>query len=72
MSTAATTDRLLSSREAAELLGLREQTLSLWRCVKRQPQPTYVKIGSRAVKYRLRDLEAFIERGVVGGDPDPQ
>ena len=64
--------RLLSSREAAELLGLREQTLALWRCVKRQPQPTYVKIGSRAVKYRLRDLEAFIERGTVGGASDPE
>jgi predicted DNA-binding transcriptional regulator AlpA len=59
------TARLLSSREAAAVIGIQEQTLALWRCLKRSPQPKYIKVGSRAIRYRLADLEAFLQRGEV-------
>lgn len=52
-----------TSKEAAEILGVREETLAAWRCTKRYPL-SYVKIG-RKVFYRGKDLEKFIESRVV-------
>ena len=52
--------RLATPEEAAEILGVSTGTLSVWRSVGRYNLP-FVKIGSR-VRYRLRDLDAFIER----------
>lgn len=49
---------LLSREEAAAYLGVAPATLATWATTKRYPLPM-VKIG-RVVKYRLRDLEAFI------------
>lgn len=57
---------LKTRREAAFLLGIREQTLATWACHGRYSLP-YVKIGRRAM-YRQSDLDAFIERNVVGGE----
>lgn len=51
---------LLNRKEAAEFLGTTEGTLAVWATTKRYNLPM-VKIG-RLVKYRLSDLEAFIER----------
>jgi predicted DNA-binding transcriptional regulator AlpA len=51
-------DRLIDEAEAAEILGIAKQTLSVWRCTGRYGLP-FVKIG-RLVRYRLRDLEQFI------------
>ena len=39
------------------------QQLAVWRCTKRYPL-TYVKYG-RTVRYRRKDLDAFIESGVT-------
>jgi len=50
--------KLLTERETAERLGVKAQTLSVWRSTKRYSL-AYVKIG-RSVKYDERDLEAFI------------
>lgn len=58
-SSAPTLSRLLTESEAAELLGVTPQTLSVWRCTKRYPL-VYVKAG-RLVRYRAKDLEKFIE-----------
>lgn len=52
-------DILLSRREAAQHLGVTEGTLAIWKCTKRYPLP-YLKVG-RKVKYRLSDLEAFLQ-----------
>lgn len=49
---------LLTRREAADYLGVSEQTLAIWKCTGRYKLP-YVKIG-RLVKYRKSDLDAFI------------
>jgi excisionase family DNA binding protein len=51
--------QLLSRKEAAAYLGITEGTLAVWNCTKRYPIP-YVKIG-RLAKYRVADLDAFIE-----------
>ena len=55
---------LLSRREAALYLGVSEQTLAIWKCTGRYNLPV-VKIGGLA-KYRKADLDAFIERRLVG------
>ena len=43
--------------QAAEYLGLAVSTLNKWRC--HGGGPVYIKMG-RAVRYRVKDLEAFI------------
>ncbi len=52
---------LLSVREAAGLLGIKEDTLRHWLCDRRLP---FVKAGGRTLLKR-RDLEAFIEAQTV-------
>jgi len=51
---------LLSRREAAHYLGVKEQTLAVWLCTKRYNLP-FVRIG-RLVKYKKSDLDAFIHQ----------
>ena len=51
--------KLMTRREAASYLGIKEQTLALWAHANRYDLP-YYKIGSTA-KYKLEDLERFIE-----------
>lgn len=50
---------LLSRREAAAYLGVKQQTLAVWLCTRRYEIPI-VKIG-RLVKYKKADLDAFIQ-----------
>lgn len=52
-------EKLITPAQTAELLGIKEQTLTVWRCTKRYPLP-YVKVG-RSVKYREADVRQFIE-----------
>ena len=61
---AAVSSPLLSRKEAASFLGLKEQTLAAWATVGRYDLP-FVRVG-RLVKYRLADLEKFLERRTVG------
>lgn len=49
---------LLTTPEAAELLGVSPKTLEVWRCTKRYPL-AYVKIGA-AVRYQKSAILAFI------------
>lgn len=53
---------LLTPAQAAEILGVTIGTLAVWRCTARYPL-SFVKIGRR-VKYRLADINNFIENGV--------
>jgi predicted DNA-binding transcriptional regulator AlpA len=57
------TQILLTAEEAARLLGVTPCTLSIWRCSKRYPL-NYIKIGGK-VRYRLSDIEQFVESRVV-------
>ncbi len=56
--------QLLTRTEAAKFLGVKASTLAHWKCTGRY-NLQLVKIG-RLVKYRISDLEKFIEKGVVG------
>ena len=56
-------EKLLSRREAAEMLGVTVDTLATWKCKQRYDLPV-VMIG-RLPKYRLADLLAFIERNTL-------
>lgn len=57
-------DRLLNELEAAQFCGLAPSTLATWRSTGRYALP-FVKVG-RLVRYRLSDLEAWIERRLQG------
>jgi len=50
-------DGMLSTRDAARVLGIRPRTLEHWRSI--ATGPTYSKIG-RAVRYSRGALEKFI------------
>ena len=50
---------LLDSQQAADFLGIKVGTLAVWQCTKRYNLPS-VKVG-RLRKYRLSDLQAFIQ-----------
>ena len=56
---AAGLSRLLTESEAAELLGVTPQTLSVWRCTKRYSL-AWIKCG-RLIRYRAKDLDTFIQ-----------
>ena len=58
-------EKLVSEREACEILGCRPNTLAVWRTNKRYSLPFY-KIG-RLVKYKVSDLEKFIQENQKGG-----
>ena len=58
-------DPLLRPRKVAEMLGIAEQTLAVWRCRQNHgnaaPDLAWVKIGHRSIRYRLSDVEKFID-----------
>ena len=51
---------MMTSNQAADYLGVKTQTLDVWRCTKRYPLP-FVKVG-RKVRYRRGDLDKFLQR----------
>lgn len=53
-------DRLLTTREAAAMIGLAPGTLARARVYGTPGYPAYVKLGGKAVRYRLSTIEAFI------------
>jgi excisionase family DNA binding protein len=59
---------LMSRKQAAEYLGVKEQTLACWVTTKRYALP-YVKVG-RLVKYRREDVDLFIQENRFSLDGD--
>jgi hypothetical protein len=57
-------DALLREQDAADLLSISIRTLQSWRI--RNFGPLIVQVG-RAVRYRRRDLIAWIDANTVGG-----
>lgn len=52
------TDKLLNTPEAARVLGVSKAFLERDRWA--GPRIPFVRIGSRAVRYRLADLDAYV------------
>lgn len=57
---------LLSREEAAEFLGVKKQTLAKWVSLGNFDLPC-VKVG-RLVRYRLADLESFVDRHTLSAN----
>jgi len=57
---------LLTREQAAEFLGVRPQTLAVWLTTKRYDLRV-IKVGSLC-RYRLSDLERFLEQRTIGGE----
>lgn len=57
-------ENILTTKEAAEFLGLKEKTLRLWRAENKGP--SYIKIN-RTIRYRRDDLDEFVAKRMVGG-----
>ncbi|WP_226597965.1 helix-turn-helix transcriptional regulator [Marinobacter nauticus] len=58
----AITDKLLTTKDAAEYLGVSKAFLERDRWAGARVQ--FIKVGGRAVRYRLSDLEQYIERQI--------
>ncbi|WP_369123378.1 helix-turn-helix transcriptional regulator [Marinobacter salarius] len=55
-------EALCTTKEAAELLGVSKAFLERDRWA--GARVPFIKVGSRAVRYRLSDLESYIERQI--------
>jgi excisionase family DNA binding protein len=66
MSTATLSSDLLTREQAAELLGVKPQTLAVWATTHRYALP-FIKIGRNKVRYRLSDLERWLVANTVTG-----
>ena len=53
-------DRLLTRKEAAEVLGFQPQTLARWKWIGRPNRPPEVRIGDRSIRYRASELATWI------------
>jgi hypothetical protein len=54
-------DALVNAHEAAQVLRLKYNTLCWYRC--HGGGPAYVRVGPKAIRYRMRDLRAFTAGG---------
>ena len=57
---------LLTNDQAANYLGVAPNSLAVWRTTKRYPIK-YIKVG-RLVKYRISDLNTFLESRTVSSE----
>lgn len=55
---------MIDTNEAAEMIGIKPETLRQWRYEQREDQPVFHKIG-RKVAYRKADVERWIARTAV-------
>ncbi|MCL4488882.1 MAG: helix-turn-helix domain-containing protein [Chloroflexi bacterium] len=58
-------ERLLSEHDVAAICGLSDAAVRRWRLLKKGPR--YIKVGS-AVRYRLDDVQAWLETRPSGGE----
>ena len=56
-------NKLLTTKEAADYIGVLPGTLGIWRCTKRHMIP-FIKVG-RLVKYRKSDLDTFLDQRTI-------
>ena len=55
--------KLLDTKQLSDETGIPERTLVNWRYI--GEGPPYVKVGPRQVRYRVADIEAWLEAGRV-------
>lgn len=52
--------RYLTSRQAAEYMGISYQTFRLWKCLGK-PVPAPIVLSGTFVRYDIKDLDSFME-----------
>lgn len=57
------TTSLLTTNQVSTVLGLQPATLKKWRVLGIGPK--YVRVGRRAVRYRLADVKRFVADGTA-------
>lgn len=58
-------DSLIDTPTAARLLNYAPATLNAWR--NRKLGPPYVKVSGTSIRYRVRDLEEWVNARITGG-----
>ena len=53
-------DKLMTSKEVAEYLGVSEGTMYEYRAL--GTGPTYIRLGGRLVRYHLSDVKAWLDK----------
>lgn len=56
-------DALVTTSEAASILGLKPFTLAFYRSQAPERSPEFVRIGGRTIRYRMGDLRSFAAKG---------
>lgn len=59
------TDSLLTTDEAAALVGMKERTLRVWRM--KGQGPAYVKLGNGRVRYSRQAIDEWVAANTRGG-----
>lgn len=66
----------ITGAKAAAILGLQPQTLAAWRWRTSKgldaPDLPWIKVGSRSIRYRLTDVNAYIEANNQGSVNSPE
>jgi predicted DNA-binding transcriptional regulator AlpA len=62
-------NEFMDDKALARKLGLVPETLQLWR--RKGTGPAFLKLG-RAVRYRVRDIEAWLEAQTIGAAGSPE
>ena len=62
-------DVLLSEKQTAEFLGVSRRTLQGWRLAGNGPK--FVKVSSRSIRYRRKDLLAWVEGHTIETNDKP-
>lgn len=62
-------DPLIDEKQAAEYLGYTTRALQNWRL--RGGGPRFVRVSARSIRYRISDIEAWIEARIVSSTSDP-
>jgi predicted DNA-binding transcriptional regulator AlpA len=55
-------EKLLTAAELAGILGVRRATIKDWRQKRRKRGPQFVRISRMCVRYRLRDVRAWLDK----------
>lgn len=56
---------LLTTKEAARYLTLSQHTLEYWRKRTERRGPVFIKLHGHAIRYRMSDLERFLDARTV-------
>ena len=61
------TQNLLTANEVAEFLQISPRTLAPWRANNPNDLP-FIRLGNRTIRYRLEDLDDFLESDEIEDD----